>query len=163
MVKSNQFYKRIFLIIIVALFLTSCDYFFPKQNPKNTSNIDTVIDFTKVDVFPLFPECKDIPSLDRQKICFQIKMAEHIQALIKSGNFKTPTQNNDTLLVSLKVLQNGKTQIVSVKSSSKNTVYEHLLDSILQLQIDSIPTLQPALKRGMPVTTQFELPVIIMN
>lgn len=145
------------------LFLTSCDYFFPKQNLQNTSNIDTVIDFTKVDVFPLFPECKAIPSLDRQKICFQIKMAEHIQALIKLGNFKTPTQNNDTLLVSLKVLKNGKTQIVSVKSSSKNMVYEHLLDSILQLQIDSIPTLQPALKRGMPVTTQFELPVIIMN
>lgn len=144
-------------------FLASCDYLFPKQNPKNTSNIDTVIDFTKVDVFPIFPECKDIPSLDRQKICFQIKMAEHIQALIKLGNFKTPTQNNDTLFVSLKVLQNGKTQVISVKSSSKNTVYEHLLDSILQLQVDSIPILLPALKRGMPVTTQFELPVIIQN
>ena len=90
-------------------------------------------------------------------------MAEHIQALIKSGAFKTPTQSSDTLLVLLKVLQNGKTQIVSVKSSSKNVIYERLLDSILQLKVDSIPTLLPALKRGMPVTTQFELPVIIQN
>jgi len=162
-VKSKQLIKHLFLMLISALTLTSCNYFIPKQSPQNVKNIDTLIDFTKVDAFPLFAECKDIPSLDKQKICFQIKMAEHIQALIKSGVFKTPTQSSDTLLVFLKVLQSGKTQIVSVKSSSKNVVYERLLFNILQLKVDSIPTLLPALKRGMPVTTQFELPIIIQN
>jgi len=146
-----------------VLFLTSCDYFFPKQSSPNTLTIDTVIDFTTIDAYPLFPECKNIPDRDKQKICFQIKMAEHINSLLKKYPLKTKTAENDTLLVTLKVLQSGKTQFVKVTSKSQNKDYESLLDSLLKRFASKIPTLQPAIKRGMPVTTQFELPVIIKN
>jgi len=162
-VKNHTKQLRQFIVIICAIGLVSCNYFFSKQTPQKTNNIDTVIDFTKVDAFPLFPECKNIPSRDKQKICFQIKMAEHIQALLKNSNFKTQTAQNDTLLVSLKVLQSGKTQFVLVKSKNNNKTYANILDSILRQQASNIPILQPAIKRGIPVTTQFELPIIIKN
>ena len=90
-------------------------------------------------------------------------MAEHINTLLKEGVFKTTSQNNDTLMVLLKVLQTGKTQIVSVKSKSNNKAYIQFLDSILRGNIVNMPTLQPAIKRGIPVTTQFELPIIIKS
>jgi hypothetical protein len=162
-VKSAQLYKHIILLIFGALILTSCDYFFPQNNKVESPNIDTLIDYNTVDAFPLFPECKDIPSRDKQKICFQIKMAEHINTLLKEGVIKTTSQNNDTLMVLLKVLQTGKTQIVSVKSKSNNKAYIQFLDSILRGNIVNMPTLQPAIKRGIPVTTQFELPIIIKS
>jgi len=142
--------------------LGSCSYFFPKQNALNTPEIDTVIDFTTVDAYPLFPECKNISEREKQKICFQIKMVEHINSLLKQHPLKTKTAQNDTLLVTLKVLQSGKTQFIKVTSRSKNKDYENLLDSLLK-RYAKIPTLQPAIKHGMPVTTQFELPVIIEN
>ncbi len=131
--------------------------------PQKSNIINTVIDFTKVDAFPLFPECQNIPSRNKQKICFQIKMAEDINSLLKKSNLKTKTAENDTLLVTLKVLQSGKTQFIKVTSKSKNRAYEKLLDSILKKIAIKIPTLQPAIKRGIPVTTQFELPIIIEN
>lgn len=161
--KSAQLYKHIILLIFGALILTSCDYFFPQNNKVESPNIDTLIDYNTVDAFPLFPECKDIPSRDKQKICFQIKMAEHINTLLKEGVIKTTSQNNDTLMVLLKVLQTGKTQIVSVKSKSNNKAYIQFLDGILRGNIVNMPTLQPAIKRGIPVTTQFELPIIIKS
>lgn len=163
MVKSNQLYKYLFLIIFGVLFLTSCDYFFSKKVTKYDSTIDTLIDFNTVDAYPLFPECKDIPSREKQKICFQIKMSEHIQMLLKNNILSTATPNNDTLMVLLKVLQTGRIEIISVKSLSKNIVYEHFIDSILQQNANQIPALQPAIKRGMTVATQFELPIIIQN
>ncbi|MFK5890368.1 MAG: hypothetical protein QM486_06520 [Flavobacteriaceae bacterium] len=161
--KNKHTYIYLLLTILSLLFLTSCDYFFPKQAPKNTPTIDTVIDFTTVDAYPLFPECQNIPSRDKQKICFQIKMAEHINRLLKTSPLKTKTAANDTLLVTLKVLKSGKTQFVKVTSKSNNKDYEKLLSSLLKIAANKIPVLQPAIKRGMPVTTQFELPIIVKN
>jgi len=122
-----------------------------------------MIDFTKVDAFPLFPECQNIPSREKQKICFQIKMAEYINSLLIKSNLKTKTAETDTLLVTLKVLQSGKIQFVKVISKSKNKAFEKLLDSVLKSVANKIPKLQPAIKQGIPVTTQFELPIIIEN
>jgi hypothetical protein len=163
LVKKKHTHIYLLLTVLSLLFLTSCDYFFPKQSSSNTPTIDTVIDFTTVDAYPLFPECQNIPARDKQKICFQIKMAEHINILLKNSQIKTKTADNDTLLVTLKVLKSGKTQFVKIFSKSNNSAFEKLLDSILKRVASKIPTLQPAIKRGIPVTTQFELPVIIKN
>lgn len=158
-VKKSIFFFRQFIFISYIFVLVSCDYFLPKQ----TENIpiDTVIDYTTVDAFPLFPACKNIPSREKQKICFQIKMAENINALLKSVTFKISSKTTDTLFVALKVLRNGKTQIVSVRSKNKNKASEKLVDSLLRSHISKIPVLIPAVKRGIPVNTQFTLPVII--
>jgi hypothetical protein len=162
-VKNKRTHIYLLLTILSLLFLTSCDYFFPKQAPQNIPTIDTVIDFTTVDAYPLFPACQNIPDREKQKICFQIKMAEHINRLLKTMPLKTKTATNDTLLVTLKVLKSGKTQFVKVASKTNNKDYEKLLSSLLKNSANKIPVLQPAIKRGMPVTTQFELPIIIKN
>jgi len=162
-VKTIQSHIHLFLTVFAVFFLSSCDYFFPKQARLNNNSIDTVINFTTIDAFPLFPECQNIPARDKQKICFQIKMAEHINILLKKSHLKTKTAENDTLLITLKVLQSGKTRFVKVVSKSGNKAYEKLLDSLLKSIATKIPILQPAIKRGIPVTTQFELPVIIEN
>jgi len=162
-VKKRQIYNQLFTTIVFLIFLTSCNYFFPKQVQKNKNNTNAVIDFTTIDAFPLFPKCQNIPSREKQKICFQIKMAEHINSLLKNSNLKTKTAQTDTLVVTLKVLQSGKTQFVKVISKSNNEAFEKLLDSVLKSVANKIPMLQPAIKHGMPVTTQFELPVIIKN
>lgn len=154
---------RYFIFLSFFLALASCTYFFPKQESQNVSTIDTVIDFTTVDAYPLFPECKNIPDREKQKICFQIKMSENINSLLKQNPLKTKKALNDTLQVTLKVLKSGKTQFVKVTSRSQNKEYERLLNSLLKQSENKMPILQPAIKRGMPVTTQFDLPVIIEN
>jgi len=162
-VKKKQSIKPLFLLIFGMLLLTSCDYFFPKQTLQNTPTIDTVIDFTTVDAYPLFPACQNIPDREKQKICFQIKMAEHINRLLKMAPLKTKTAANDTLLVTLKVLKSGKTQFVKVSSKSHNKEYENIIRILLNNYESKMPLLLPATKRGIPVSTQFELPLIIKN
>ncbi|MCF6213975.1 MAG: hypothetical protein L3J45_08125 [Flavobacteriaceae bacterium] len=161
--KKKQIYNQLFLLIIPLFFLTSCNYFFPKQGSPNTPTIDTVIDFTSVDAYPLFPECQNIPARDKQKVCFKIKMAEHINRILKQHPLETKTADTDTLLVTLKVLQTGKIHFIKVTSKSHNKNYEKLLSALLKKSESKLPILKPAIKRGMPVTTQFELPVIIKN
>jgi len=162
-VKKNRSYINLGLLIFSLFFLTSCDYFFPKQAQKSIPTIDTTIDFTTVDAYPLFPECKHIPDREKQKICFQIKMAEHINMLLKKSPLKSKTAVNDTLLVTLKVLKSGKTQFIKVHSKTNNRDYETLLSTLLKNTANEMPVLQAAIKRGMPVTSQFELPIIIKN
>jgi hypothetical protein len=156
--------KHFFIIVILGIVLFSCTYF-EKQVQKKASiqQVDTVVDFNSVDAFPLFPKCKDIPSRDKQQICFQLEMAQHIYASLKQYQLNSLEVLNDTVLVKLKVDALGKTSLSTIKISEQTNQLLPEFDSILKVSINNLPTLQPAIKRNMPVTTEFTLPIILKN
>jgi hypothetical protein len=156
--------KHFFIIVILGIVLFSCTYF-EKQVQKKASiqQVDTVVDFNSVDAFPLFPKCKDIPSRDKQQICFQLEMALHIYASLKQYQLNSLEVLNDTVLVKLKVDALGKTSLSTIKISEQTNQLLPEFDSILKVSINNLPTLQPAIKRNMPVTTEFTLPIILKN
>lgn len=154
--------QRIITLIFCGFLLTSCE-FFQKKKLTTVTPIDTIIDYHSVDVFPLFPSCDSIPSQEKQKICSQIKLSEHIYAVLKEYEIVTSEKINDTLFVKIKIDKKGKTTLSNLQSSEFIRTQIPDLDSLIESGIRSLPILKPAIKRGMPVTTEFTLPIVVKN
>ena len=154
--------QRVFCLFFCGLLLISCD-FFQKKKIAEEEMIDTVINYKSVDAFPLFPTCDSIPSQDKQRICSQIKLSEHIFASLSESNISTARKVSDTVLVKLLVSSRGKVSLTNLDASDKLRKQIPAIDSLLQSSVSSIPTLKPALKRGIPVATEFSLPIVVIN
>lgn len=155
-------FQRIFLFFLCGIFLISCN-FFQKKELSNDSVVDTVIDYNSVDVFPLFPKCDSIPSQEKQKICSQIKLSEHIYGALVSVNITTSKKVSDTLLVTLIIDKTGIVSLSNIKSSEFIQQQIPNLDSLIKSGVDNLPQLKPAIKKRMPVATEFTLPIIVKN
>ena len=70
---------------------------------------------------------------------------------------------NDTILVKLHVNSIGNVSLVNIQSSEfiKNQIPK--LDSLIGVGVNNLPTLKAAIKRGIPVTTEFTLPIVLVN
>jgi hypothetical protein len=154
--------QRLLILFCCVFFFTSCD-FFQKKEFVNTIAIDTVIDFNSVDVFPLFPTCDSIPSQEKQKICSQIKLSEQIYASLSTQEIISTDKLNDTILIKLNIDNSGKVSLSSLIANDHINQQIPNLDSLIESGIEKLPLLKPAIKRGMPVTTEFTLPIIVKN
>lgn len=119
------------------------------------------IDYAKLDDYPIFPECDSIPSEEKQRICFQIKMSKYIYLSLNQLNINTKTYFNDTIIVKIIVDKVGKTKLSSIQKSDKISQNLPKLDSIINAGLQELPLLQPAIKRGIPVSAEFSLPIVI--
>ena len=155
-------YKKSILFFLL-LNVMACSFFEKKDTTELLQEIDTIVDFNTVDAFPLFPNCKEIPSRDKQQICFQMEMSQHIYATLKDFQLSAKEIINDTVLVTLKVDAKGKTSLSNIAISKQTDNLLPEFDSVLKLSVQKLPILQPAIKRDMPVTTEFVLPIVLKN
>lgn len=161
--KYTGMIKQLFTLIICSFLVLSCAYIEKNTKRVPIQKIDTIVDFNTVDAYPLFPNCKDIPSREKQQICFQIEMSQHIYASLKEFQLSVKDSVHDTILVKLKIDTFGKTSVSNIKISDKTRELLPQFDSILRVGLLNLPTLQPAIKRAMPVTTEFTLPIVLKN
>jgi hypothetical protein len=153
--------KQIFIIAVCILSLMSCSFF--EDRTKQVQKVDTIVDFNTVDAFPLFPNCDKIPSREKQQVCFQIEMVQHIYASLKEYSLNATEVVNDTVYVKLIVNAEGTTSLSTIDMSKKTQELIPEFDSILALSLKNLPKLQPAIKRSMPVSTEFTLPIVLTN
>lgn len=155
--------KQLFTLSFCLLLVVSCSYFDKKSKREPIQEVDTIVDFNSVDAFPLFPNCKDIPSREKQQICFQLEIAQHIYASLKEYKLNAKEVVYDTILVKLKVDILGKTSLSEIKIATKTSQLFPEFDSILKVSLNNLPRLQPAIKRNMPVNIEFTLPIVLKN
>ena len=155
--------KQLITFLISSLVIISCNYFDNKSFKEAIQEVDTIVDFNTVDAFPLFPNCQDIPAREKQEICFQLEMAQHIYASLKEYQFNAKDIMSDTVLIKLKVDRAGKTSLSSIRISNETTQLLPKFDSIVKVCLHNLPDLMPAIKRDMPVSTEFTLPIILKN
>tara|TARA_R110001583_G_scaffold163350_1_gene315471 strand:- start:22439 stop:22912 length:474 start_codon:yes stop_codon:yes gene_type:complete len=155
--------KQSLTTLFCSLLIVSCSYFENKYEKEQVQVVDTIVDFNTVDAFPLFPECKDIPSREKQKICFQLEISQHIYGSLKQYQLNSKEAINDTVLVKLKVNAIGETSLTDIQISKKTKELLPEFDSIVKVSLLKLPTLLPAIKRDMPVSTEFVLPIVLKN
>ncbi len=155
--------KQLFTLSFCLLLIVSCSYFDKKSKREPIQEVDTIVDFNSVDAFPLFPNCKDIPSREKQQICFQLEIAQHIYASLKEYKLNAKEVVYDTILVKLKVDILGKTSLSEIQISTKTSQLFPEFDSILKVSLNNLPRLEPAIKRNMPVNIEFTLPIVLKN
>lgn len=152
-----MFYRVIlFLIIIIC---TSCTngLFSKKQTEQE---LDTIVNFSKVDVSPYFKICEKL--LDKEKIhCFRTNTQLYFTKKLKKLELSSEQSINETITVTLLVDKNGSATLKEVILTDVITTnFPGFEESVIEM-INSLPKLYPALKRGIPVATEYKLPINI--
>ena len=148
---------------LLCLFLSSCQYFYKPQPSKDDllKKELTAIDWNEVDEYPSIAECDKIENKTQRRQCFFDYLTQTIQQKLSGDTLTILYPELDTIEVKVTVFPNAS--IVFEPQFSKDSVaYDTVkIDSILRAKLVDFPKINPALKRGIPVKTQFILPVII--
>jgi hypothetical protein len=160
--KKNNHLKHISLFLLVILF-QSCQYF-EKQVPNEKDLLDQrmkEINWKEVDQYPSIVDCEKLTDPAQRKQCFFEFMQSTIQQKLSIDTLKILFPKLDTIEV--KVTINSDASLQFEPQFPRDTIaYDTIkIDSILKIKLVDFPKVNPAIKRGIPVKTQFILPVII--
>lgn len=150
------------LLAILLLFFVSCDRSSSgTASVQNLKLLDTVIDYTSVDVYPLFSNCQELSDKSAQKQCFETAFTELLAEKLHRIDYEVKETVNDSSYVELLINKNGKTKVVAINSPA--IIEENLpqLDSIIKQSVDELPIVVPASKHGIPVKSQYKLALVV--
>jgi hypothetical protein len=151
---------RVFSFLILLMFCTSCENFpFSKKQQKPV--LDTIINFNEVDFSPSFKICDSIIEKEAKSDCFRTTIHQKIGEELQKQVFTIQDSIDEIVNVSLIIDSKGKIQFEKMDASEiiKNQLPK--LDSVISATIQKIPAIYPAIKRGIPVTTKYTLPIRI--
>jgi hypothetical protein len=153
-------FLRVFPFFILMFFFTSCDNFsFSKS--KNKQVIDTIVNFTSVDVSPSFKVCDSIINKTKKTACFRTTIHKKIGEELQKYSFSVQDSISEIVFVDLIINAKGAIILEEIQSSESIKSKLPALDSLLKLSIKKMPSMYPAIKRGIPVTTKYRLPIRI--
>ncbi len=155
--------KKIFPILFLALLLLqSCRFFepVPSQEVLLKKELQS-INWKEVDEFPSVSDCEKITDEVMSRQCFFDFLTTAIQERLSVDTLSILYPHLDTIQVKVTVFPDASLQFEP--QFPKDTVaYDTIkIDSILHARLVDFPKVNPAIKRGIPVKTQFILPVIL--
>lgn len=154
-------FLRVFSFLILFIFITSCDKFsFSKSNEKEQV-LDTIVNFSSVDTSPSFKICDSLINKVEKSNCFRNTIHNKIGAELQKHEFTIRDSISEVIYVDLLISSKGKVVLEAIQSSESIKIQLPKLDSILKVSVDLIPSIYPAIKRGIPVTTKYRLPILI--
>ena len=139
---------------------TSCDYFSFEKN-KNLEKIDMDIDFTSVDFSPSFKVCDSLINKLKKTDCFRTTMHQEIYKSLAENSIQLKKDVDETIVVVIKIQADKQVVLASIKASDSLLKYIPSLKKMIKKSIADLPDVYPAIKRGIPVTTQYKLPIRI--
>jgi hypothetical protein len=155
--------KFIVLFLLFNFFFTSCQFLDKKvPNEKELLNKQLKeINWKEVDELPSVSDCEKITDENARKQCFFDFLTATIEQKLAIDTLRTLYPQLDTIEVKVTVFPDSK--ITFEPQFPKDSVaYDTIrIDSILRARLVDFPKINPAIKRGIPVKTQFILPVII--
>ncbi|ARV06461.1 hypothetical protein BTO04_07005 [Polaribacter sp. SA4-10] len=151
---------RVFSFLIFIAFCTSCDKLSFNKN-ENTQVLDTIVDFSSVDVSPSFKLCDSIIDKTKKTACFRVAIHQKIGEELQQYSFTIKDAISETVFVHLLINSNGTISLEEVQSSENIKIQLPELDSLLKVSVLKLPSIYPAIKRGIPVTTKYKLPIRI--
>mgnify|MGYP003514543136 FL=1 len=159
--KNNTLKQFYFLLLFV--FFSSCQYL-DKQVPSEKELLQkelNAINWKEVDEFPSVIHCEKIENKAQRQECFFEVMTQLIQEKLSIDTLSILYPELDTIEVKVTIFPNATMQFE--RQFPKDSVaYDKIkIDSILKVRLVDFPKVNPAIKRGIPVKTQFILPVII--
>ena len=153
------------LPLLLLLVLQSCQYF-EKKVPNEKELLDKQmkeINWNEVDEYPSVADCEKLKDATQRKQCFFEFLTTTIQQKLAVDSLSTMFSQLDTIEVKVTVLPNSSLQF-EPQFLKDSVAYDTIkIDSILRARLVDFPKVNPAIKRGIPVKTQFVLPVIIKS
>lgn len=151
---------RVVLLFSFIFIGTSCEFFNLKKKTQFPA-IDTIIDFSSVDVFPTFDACKNFIDKEKKTDCFRKTIHQHISKNLSKVKIEVKNPVNETVKVEVLINNKGIVSIQRIITSDVLKKEIPTIDSLITASLQNLPKLFPATKRGIPVTTQYQIPIQI--
>ncbi|MDR7208271.1 hypothetical protein [Flavobacterium piscis] len=152
-----------FFPFLIILFFNSCQYF-EKQVPSEKELLQKElksINWKEVDEYPSVVDCEKIGGKKQRQQCFFEVMSQLIQSKLDIDTLFILYPELDTIEVKVTVFPNA-TMKFEPQFPKDSVAYDTIkIDSILHARLIDFPKVSPGIKRGIPVKTQFILPVIL--
>lgn len=154
--------KQYSLFLVFILF-NSCQYF-DKQVPSEKELLQKElksINWKEVDEYPSVVDCDKIEDKKQREQCFFEVLTQLIQEKLSNDTLAMLYPELDTIEVKVTVFPNATLKF-EPQFPRDSVAYDKIkIDSILKARLVDFPKINPAIKRGLPVKTQFILPVIL--
>lgn len=119
------------------------------------------INWKEVDEYPSVVDCDKIEDKKQRQQCFFEVLTQLIQEKLCNDTLAMLYPELDTIEVKVTVFPNA-TMKFEPQFPKDSVAYDKIkIDSILKARLVDFPKINPAIKRGLPVKTQFILPVIL--
>ncbi len=155
--------KKYLALLILILGFHSCQYF-DKKVPNEKELLEKKlkeINWNEVDQYPTVVNCDSLTDIDQRKQCFFEFMTNTIQQKLSIDTLRILYPELDTIQVKITINSDAKMKF-EPQFKKDSVAYDTIkIDSILQTKLVNFPKVNPGIKRGIPVKTQFILPVII--
>lgn len=149
-------------LLLLAMLLFSCKDLELKKVDEGILVKEELenINWNAVDEYPSFSNCDNLEGSAKES-CFKRTLIDHINNHLASANLVVTEDVSDTLLLELQVLKSGLIEISNIQAKAYTRAAIPEIDSLIYNSISTLPKSYAAIKRGQPVTTQFQLPLII--
>ena len=148
---------------MLLLSLCSCQYFGREVPSKEALLREKLkeIDWSQVDEYPSVAECEKIEDKALRQQCFFEFLTSQIQQKLSIDTLSILYPELDTIEVKVTVFPDARLKFEPQFPKDSVAYDTAKIDSILKARLTDFPKINPALKRGVPVKTQFILPVIL--
>ncbi len=150
-------------VVLLLLLLGSCQYFdrkVPNEEELLQKRLEQ-IDWDKVSSYPSIGECDSVLDKEQQKECFFSSMTRLVQERLDVDTLSMLYPEVDTIEVKVTVYPNATLKF-EPQFPNDTVAYDRTrIDSLLRSRLSDFPPVEPAQKEGVPVTSQFILPVIL--
>lgn len=152
--------RKVAILVCFGL-LASCNWFVSKEEKTQELVKEEMrqINFNEVDRYPLFGDCDEMMEKEAQLECFKTTLLSHYTAILKEFEFELDTDVNAMVYVDFLVDRNGEISVLEVGRNGEIDKQIPEFQSILIQSLKGLPPLLPALKRGVPVSSKFRIPI----
>ncbi len=140
--------------------MLSCSYVESAFQKTPTPVLDTVVDFKSVDTSPSFPACDSLLGAAKTS-CFSIVLHQRFSENLAQHSLRSKDSIDTVISIDLLIDTQGVILVKQVHATTKLLELLPTLDSLLRKSVQELPKVYPAIKRGIPVATQYQLPIRI--
>jgi len=154
---------RLLLFGFFGMLLGSCSLMESKEKraQERVSTEIQQIDWNSVDAYPLFRTCDENATKTVQRACFGEQLTHHLQRALGAYEFVLEPDMDPTVMVTFVVNTEGKVIVKDIEKDPALIEKTPELEEIISHSLNTLPPLAPALKRGIPVSTKYRVPIVL--
>lgn len=154
--------RNLFILCLLCL-LTACNRSANREE-KTQELVDQeirAIDWEDVDQYPLFADCDELASKSEQKNCFMQTLLRHFSKSLQESDLVLEEEIKDTIFVNFRMEDTGTITLINIKNDKQINRQVPDFRKQIEKSLNSLPRIEPALKRGIPVSAKFRIPIVL--
>ncbi len=154
-----------FLLFIIAIVVLGCKNFETQKLSSDQIYQKELkqLDWTNLDSYPSFKACEQYTTKEDKKQCFEQLVAQHIFSILAEHEVVLKDSIHEKIKLLITITDQGHPIVDSIKMSANLEKKIPDFSAWIQQAVDSLPKIYPGEKRGIPVASQFILPLTIVS